>query len=87
MNTENGRILKPIPHTRKGYALVHLCGEGRQQKKRIHRLVAIAHIENPEGKPEVNHVDGKQKTLNIVGNLEWATTLENMQHAHATGLY
>lgn len=52
---------------------------------RIHRLVAMAYIPNPDNLPEVNHKDG-DKHNNCVTNLEWCTNLENMRHAWANGL-
>lgn len=48
-----------------------------------HRLVATAFIPNPDGKTEVNHIDGNRQN-NTVGNLEWATRSENMQHSYST---
>lgn len=40
----------------KDYLLVKLFKEGNKITFRVHRLVAIAFIPNPENKPEVNHI-------------------------------
>lgn len=60
-------------------------GNGKQNIFRVHRLVAIAFIPNPDGKEQVNHIDGC-KTNNYVSNLEWVTALENTAHAWKNGL-
>ena len=77
----NGR-LKPIketvllPHLCKGYYAVRLWSKGKSHFKTIHRLVAQAFIPNPEGKPQIDHID--TNTLNNnVDNLRWATGQEN----------
>jgi len=68
-----------------GYYVVALYLNGERKTMKVHRLVAIAFIPNPENKPEVNHKDGI-KANNYDDNLEWNTSLENTQHANITGL-
>ncbi len=51
----------------------------------LHRLVALAFIENIENKEQVNHIDGN-KLNNSVSNLEWVTNTENQIHKFKIGL-
>jgi len=51
----------------------------------VHRLMALTYLENSENKATVNHING-DKCNNILYNIEWATSSENMQHACDTGL-
>lgn len=68
-----------------GYHRIAL-GVGNYKKHfLIHRLVATLFIPNPNNLPQVNHIDGN-KNNNYVGNLEWCSRKENMQHAHKLGL-
>jgi hypothetical protein len=79
-----GRILKPYQDTN-GYFSVRLSSNSKAKTIRVHRLVAMAFIENPENKETINHKDGNKLNNNCY-NLEWATYLENNQHAVKTGL-
>lgn len=57
----------------------------KKERLKVHRLVAIAFIPNPENKPEVNHKKGFTK-YNVMSQLEWVTSTENQLHAYRTGL-
>jgi len=68
----------------------HLCNlyldtNKRPHTKRVHVLVAKCFVLEGNDKPQVNHDDG-DKSNNESSNLEWSTPLENIAHAHATGL-
>lgn len=80
-----GRTLKPFSDNNKGYLCVELHKFGVGKTIKIHRLVAIAFIPNPFGKPQVNHGDGNKKN-NCADNLEWSTSEENIQHSFDTNL-
>jgi len=69
-----------------GYLRVNLSKNNTQKGFYIHRLVAQNFIENPENKPQVNHIDCV-KTNNHVNNLEWTSAKENVSHAWNNGLY
>ena len=55
-----------------GYMGANLSKDGTANMKLVHRLVAIAFIQNPNNYEEVNHKDGNKKN-NTVDNLEWCT--------------
>lgn len=69
-----------------GYVVVGLSKNGKSKMFQMHRLVAIAFIENPEEKRVVNHKD-LDKTNNDVENLEWMTHAENTMHAIHAGAH
>lgn len=62
-----------------GYLFVNLYKNGVCRQMFIHRMVAIAFIPNPEGKREVDHIDGSPKN-NRVENLRWCTHKENLNN-------
>lgn len=65
-----GKTLKPLFDGRGAYLQVPLSINGSSRRYLVHRLVAITFIDNPNGLPEVNHMD-EDKTNNAVWNLEW----------------
>jgi hypothetical protein len=65
---------------RNGYSVVTLHkGSYEYLSFKIHRLVALHFIENPENKPMVDHID-RDKTNNHISNLRWVTCSENMKN-------
>ena len=53
---------------------------------RLHRLVALAFVPNPDSLPEVNHIDGDKKN-NCITNLEWITGKDNIKKSFEIGLH
>jgi hypothetical protein len=79
------RIIK-VNFNSKGYYQVSIYHpKTGKQKLKVHRLVAMAFIDNPNNKPQVNHINCI-KTDNNVDNLEWCTNDENQKHACENGL-
>lgn len=70
---------------RNGYSVVSLNKNGKATSHLVHRLVAVAFIENIENKPQVNHKNGVKDDNNI-SNLEWVTASENSIHAYKKNL-
>ena len=68
------------------YKFVGLIINGKQKRMRVHRMVALTFIDNPDNKPYVNHINGNRSDNNVE-NLEWVTPSENTQHAVNTGLF
>lgn len=78
------RILKPYVN-KNGYCYVTLSKNAVQKSYRLHKLIAVAFVPNPDNKAEVNHIDGNKENNNSI-NLEWSVRSENELHAYALGL-
>ena len=77
-NTGKPGLMNPFDNG-DGYLRVVLCKNREHKKCLVHRLVAFTFLENPENKPEINHID-EDKTNNRVDNLEWKWHKDNINH-------
>ena len=64
--------------TKSGYIQVCL----NKKRYKVHRLVAMAFVPNPDGLPQINHKN-EIKTDNRVKNLEWCTGKYNVNYGTA----
>lgn len=67
-----------------GYVRVRLNRDNTGRGFLVHRLVALAHVKNPDDKPQAAHKDG-DRSNNKASNIVWATQSENEQHKRAHG--
>ena len=82
-NAKTLHILSPQKRNH-GYLCVSLYGKGGHKTRgcrtlSIHRIVAEAFSENPQGYLEVNHID-EDKTNNRADNLEWCDRRYNSNY-------
>lgn len=69
-----------------GYRITCFTKDGIKKYLKVHRLLAITFIPNPDNLPHINHINGI-KTDNNLENLEWITLENNAHHAREIGLY
>lgn len=83
---ENGQVFKANGQEMKGninsygYRVVSLTRDRIKSDCKVHRLVAMTFIPNPNDYDCVNHIDGN-KLNNSVSNLEWCSKGHNNRHA------
>ena len=75
-STKSNRYLNPYENNN-GYLMINIqAANGKRKHELIHRLVALAFVDNPDGKPEVDHID-RNRQNNHSDNLRWLTKSEN----------
>ena len=79
-NRKKSIIMKQTKNPRDGRLSVILCKDPHTRERiTVHRLVAKAFLENPNGYSEINHKD-EDPSNNNVKNLEWCTRKYNMNY-------
>ena len=84
-NKETGKTIKWLI-SRHGYYYCHLWANNGNRYIRMHRLLALAFIPNPNNYPLVRHLNDI-KTDNRLENLAWGTMSENMKDSIKNGKY
>jgi hypothetical protein len=75
---KTNRFLKPCLNEG-GYLVVGLYKNKKQKMFRIHRLIALHYIPNPNNLPMIDHIN-RVRDDNRIENLRWATNSENMRN-------
>lgn len=78
-----GRVLRQ-QRDRYGYMFVQFSVNGKRITLKVHRMVAITFIPNPDNLPQVNHIDCNRSN-NVVSNLEWCTNQYNTAYREKYG--
>ena len=77
-----GKIRKQVVH-KLGYPMLNLSKNKEVKGHLVHRLVALHFVDNVNGHPEINHINGI-KDDNRATNLEWCTREHNINHGTRT---
>jgi len=84
-NKKYKRFLKP-QLDKDGYLGLILSKDGKPKYLRVHRLIALQFIENPDNLPLVDHID-RDKSNNDLDNLRWVTKSQNNRNKDCKGYH
>lgn len=84
-NGHGNKLIKKSLHKIHGYKYCGVMYPKGVKSKRVHRLVAEAHLPNPHNYPYVGHKNNI-KDDNRVENLYWTTPSQNTKKAYEDGL-
>jgi len=79
----DGCIIRPRKD-KDGYCLVEIHQDGVRLTRKVHRLVAMAFIDNPNNYPLVMHIDDNPSNNHVL-NLKWGTHKHNQDDASLKG--
>ena len=71
----NGRVLKPA--LARGYKMIGLHKDGKQKHYKIHRLIMLHFVPNPDNLRCVDHIN-RNRQDNRIENLRWSSHRDNM---------
>lgn len=79
LNYNRTGLPKPLKqfYDKNGYACVAIYVDKQTKRMKVHRLVAMAFIPNPNNLPQINHKD-ENKSNNQIDNLEWCDCSYNI---------
>lgn len=77
-------VLRVLHDNTHGYLCVTLKFKRERYTRKVHRLVGLYFISNPNNLPEVCHID-HNKYNNDVSNLKWGTKSDNSRDSAAAG--
>ena len=81
LSLRNGKILKPSID-KEGY-YTHGLHNGKNNQKRLHRILAEAFLPNPENHPLIDHID-RNRLNSSLSNLRWVSHKGNRDNSEYT---
>lgn len=79
---EDGRVFSKLrnifikTYITNGYLNICLCNNNKRKHFKIHRLIALHYIPNPNNEKYIDHIDGN-KLNNNIHNLRWVSQITN----------